>query len=137
MNTCYSNNCKDSCNDFFKNKSNDTLGDIKNDGTCANCLYWKYGPPSFIYDSNFLNNCECGNLLQEVSKNKNGISGTNFDINGYNEVNECLKKSKNCGYLPSTFSNNPEKCKITNYTEMKPCNKKKSRYEKLQYDGVF
>ena len=132
MNNCNTNNCYQSCDSFFKNESNETLGDIKKDGTCANCLYWKYGPGSVIYDSNNLNNCECTNIFQQVSN-----QGNTFDMKGYNEVNECLKKSKNCGYLPATFTNNPEKCEITEYSPMKPCNKKKVWSEKLVYEGVF
>ena len=132
MNNCNTNNCYQSCDSFFKNESNETLGDIKKDGTCANCLYWKYGPGSVIYDSNNLNNCECTNIFQQVSN-----QGNTFDMKGYNEVNECLKKSKNCGYLPATCTNNPEKCEITEYSHMMPCNKKKVWSAKLNYDGVF
>ena len=126
------NNSYQSRDGFFKNKSNQTLGDIKRDGTCANCLYWEYGPGSVIYDLNNLNNCECTNIFQQVSN-----KGSNFDINGYKEVEDCLKKSKNCGYLPSTFTNNPQPYDITEYTQMKPCNKKQVWSAKLNYDGVF
>ena len=123
------NNCYDSCNSFFKNKSDQTLGNIKKSGDCANCLYWTYGPGRPIYDQN---NCECNQTFQKVSN-----FGTNFDMKGYNEVNNCLKNSKKCGYLPDTFTNTSPTCQITEYTQMKPCNKKRKWNPTLKYDGVF
>ena len=127
------NNCYQSCNAFFNNKTKENLGDIMKDGSCANCLYWQWGPgrPSFYANTS---TCACNQKFQSLSN-----FGKTFDVNGFNEVQKCLDNNKGtCDYLPNTFNNIKATCPIVpGQTQMKPCDPSVVWNQRFNYTGIM
>ena len=121
------NNCSRN-EKFFKNKTNENLGNIKDSNSTAYCLYWDNGPGNLRFNHG---DCECNQLFETITK-----GGTKFDVNSYNEVNECIQNSKNCGNMKNTFSNQRESCPISKDTQVKSCDKKVLNV-KFDYQGVM
>ena len=114
---------------FIKTKKQDDLGNITAEGSCAYCLYWKNGPGRSFYN---YNNCECNELYKKESN-----LGTNFDINSYNKVKNCLNNSKYCGVQYNTFTNTPVYYKPIPETVMMPCDPRKIWSPTFKYKGVL
>jgi hypothetical protein len=120
-------NCYSQCYNFFKTNSEKDLGNIKNQGDCAYCLYWDNGPGRPLYQNS---NCECNKLFVT-----NSNIGTKFNVNSFNDVKNCLKNAKKCGVMYSNFTNTPYTFQSPDF-EIKPCDKDKLWRKKFKYQGV-
>ena len=103
-------NCEIDCYKFFRNKTQENLGNIHEENSCANCLYWKNGPGRDLYQ---YTRCQCHPKIKKLTNDGNKMS-----VNDYYDIVNCLDKAnhehrikndweeyKKCGVLYSNFTN--------------------------------
>ena len=126
-------NCYNECNNFFAHKTQENLGDITKQGSCAYCLYWGQGPARADYQ---YSHCSCNGLMDRITN-----SGKTLNVTGYEDIKNCLSKGKECGVLYSNWTNTEPSGPILPM-ERDPmyfngCSKRVIGNQGRKYTGVF